>query len=220
MDLRSARTTASRRRPRTNAERTTSAIGFARGPASDDAAAGAGAPRAKQTVMAARDGPRPNPGGVRHRGRPLRWLVPAGLVVALVGVSVMIASSLGRSDAASDAARADAAARRLPPYWTVRPGQTYAQIAQRTGLSIDQLETFNPHADPASLVPGQRIKLRPHPPPPPPKRLGPRYWTVRAGESFGSIAAGTGHRIAALQRLNPRLTPTALQPGDRVRLRR
>jgi LysM repeat protein len=147
--------------------------------------------------------------------------VPAGLAAALVAVSVMIASSLGRSDASSDGARADAAAaRRLPPYWTVRLGQTYAQIARRTGLSIDQLETFNPYVDPTSLVPGQRIKLRLHAPPPPPKRLGPRYWTVRTGESFGSIAASTGHRVATLQHLNPRLKATTLQPGDRVRLRR
>jgi hypothetical protein len=39
------------------------------------------------------------------------------------------------------------------------------------------------------------------------------------GDSFGSIAAATGHRIATLQHLNPRLKPTELQPGDRVRLR-
>jgi LysM repeat protein len=184
--------------------------------------AGAGATRAKDTVMAARDGPRLDSRGAPHPGRlSARWLVPLGLLVALVAVGVMIASSLGRSDAAPDGAAARAAAaRRLPPYWTVRPGQTYAQIAQRTGLSVDQLETFNPYVDPTSLVPGQRIKLRLHPPPPPPKRLGPRYWTVRAGESFGSIAARTGHRIATLAHLNPGLKPTELQPGDRVRLRR
>jgi LysM repeat protein len=184
--------------------------------------AGAGASRSKDTAMAARDGPRLDSRGGPHPGRlPARWLVPAVLLVALAVVSVMIASSLGRSDAAPDAARdGGAAARGLRPYWTVRPGQTYAQIAQRTGLSVDQLETFNPYVDPTSLVPGQRIKLRLHTPPPPPPRLGPRYWTVRTGESFGSIAARTGHRIATLQRLNPRLKPTDLQPGDRVRLRR
>jgi LysM repeat protein len=172
--------------------------------------------------MAARDGPRLEPRGAPHPGRlPARWLVPVVLVAALVAVSVMIASSLGRSDAAPDATRAAAeAARKLPPYWIVRAGQTYAQIAQRTGLTIEQLETFNPYTDPTSLVPGQRIKLRLHAPPPPPKRLGPRYWTVRTGESFGSIAARTGHRIATLQRLNTRLKPTELQPGDRIRLRR
>ncbi|MDX6718395.1 MAG: hypothetical protein QOJ63_649 [Solirubrobacteraceae bacterium] len=170
--------------------------------------------------MAARHGSPPDPGAVPRR--LLLWgLAAVGLVVVLVTLSLMIAASLGRSDAAPDAERASAAAaRRLPPYWTVKAGETYAQIAQRTGLSIDLLETFNPYTDPTSLVPGQRIKLRLHPPPPPPKPLGPRYWTVRTGQSFGSIAAKTGHRIATLQRLNPRLKPTTLQPGDHVRLRR
>jgi LysM repeat protein len=170
--------------------------------------------------MAAPDGSSSDPGAIQQR--LLLWgLGAVALFVVLVAVSLMIASSLGRSDAATDAARASAAAaRRLPPYWTVRAGETYAQIAQRTGLSIDLLETFNPYTDPTSLVPGQRIKLRLHPPPPPPKPLGPRYWTVRTGQSFGSIAAKTGHPIATLQRLNRRLKPTTLQPGDRVRLRR
>jgi LysM repeat protein len=170
--------------------------------------------------MAARDGSPSDPGAIQRR--LLLWCLAAvGIVVLLVAVSLMVASSLGRSDAASDAARAsEAAARRLPPYWTVRAGETYAQIAQRTGLSIDLLETFNPYTDPTSLVPGQRIKLRLHPPPPPPKPLGPRYWTVRTGQSFGSIAFKTGHHIATLQHLNPHLKATTLQPGDRVRLRR
>jgi LysM repeat protein len=42
---------------------------------------------------------------------------------------------------------------------------------------------------------------------------------VRPGESFGSIAAKTGINLAKLEQLNPRLKPTTLQPGDRVKLR-
>jgi LysM repeat protein len=42
---------------------------------------------------------------------------------------------------------------------------------------------------------------------------------VRPGESFGSIAAKTGINLAKLEQLNPRLKPTTLRPGDRVRLR-
>jgi LysM repeat protein len=42
---------------------------------------------------------------------------------------------------------------------------------------------------------------------------------VRRGESFGLIAAKTGIGIDKLEQLNPRLKPTTLQPGDRVRLR-
>lgn len=146
-----------------------------------------------------------------------QYVIPAGLAALFVAMIVVVVTSLGGSGPAS---AGDAAIRRLPPYWTVRRGDTYSEIAEKTGLSVDQLETFNPYANPATIVPGQRLKLRLHPPPPPPKRKGPKFWTVRSGDSFGSIAAKTGHRIDNLQQLNPRLKPTTLQPGDRMRLRR
>lgn len=141
-----------------------------------------------------------------------------GLIVLFVVVTITIAMSLGGSS--GSASSAEAAPRNLAPYWTVRTGDTYTRIARRTGLSIDQLETFNPYTDPSALNPGQRVKLRLKAPPPAPKRLGPRYWKVRSGQSFGSIAASTGRPISVLRSLNPGLKPTALQPGDRMRLRR
>jgi len=110
--------------------------------------------------------------------------------------------------------------RRLPPYWIVRPGDTYGEISAKTGLTVTQLEAFNSDVDPLALLPGQRLNLWRHPPRPRPKPQGPRFWTVRAGESFGSIAAKTGINIIALEQLNPRLKPATLQPGERVRLRR
>jgi len=155
---------------------------------------------------------------VDQRGSVMLWyLVPIGAVGLFVAISVMVAASLAGSDSSS--AAAERASAKLAPYRIVKAGQTYGQIAAKTGLSIDQLEAFNPHTDPGTIAVGQRIKLRLHVPPPP-KPLGPRYWTVRSGQSFGSIAARTGHDIGSLRRLNARLKATALQPGSRVRLRR
>ena len=70
-------------------------------------------------------------------------------------------------------------------------------------------------------MPGQRLNLWLHPPTPRPKPmpLGPLYWTVRPGQSFGSIAAKIGVNMLTLEQLNPRLKPATLSPGDRVRLR-
>ena len=51
------------------------------------------------------------------------------------------------------------------------------------------------------------------------KPLGPRFWTVKPGESFGSIAAATHVDITKLEQLNPNLKPSTLQPGDRIKLR-
>jgi len=117
------------------------------------------------------------------------------------------------------AARPQAAVRHLPPYWFVRPGDTYAEISTKTGLSIAELQAFNPDVNPLNLIPGERLNLWRYPPKPRPKPPGPMFWTVKPGQSFGSIAARTGINIIALEQLNPRLKPTGLQPGDRVRLR-
>ena len=87
-------------------------------------------------------------------------------------------------------------------------------------MSVEQLEAFNPRTNPTTIRPGQRIKLREKVPPPAPKPLGPKFWKVRQGQSFGSIAAATGKPIDTLTALNKRLKPEELKPGDRVRLRR
>jgi len=101
-------------------------------------------------------------GGERGDRRVLRYLIPAGLVVLLVAMIVVIASSTGGSQGGSSSAGSRAAdGGKLPLYWTVRRGQTYAQIAKKTGLSVAALKTLNPSTDPRSLVPGQRLKSAP-----------------------------------------------------------
>jgi LysM repeat protein len=155
----------------------------------------------------------------RPRRRLSHFLAPlalAGLVAAVVLVVTHTPHTVGTHNPAH--AR-HARVRRLPPYWTVKPGDTLTHIARRTGLSLAQLEAYNPNTDPQSLVPGERLRLTAHLPRHHPKPLGPRYWTVRPGESFGSIAAKTHIDITKLEQLNSQLKPATLQPGDRVRLR-
>ena len=149
------------------------------------------------------------------------WLVPLGLVALMLAVGLIAVTSLSATgdDADDPTPAAKAATKKLGPYWTVKSGDTYTRIAEKTGLTVADLETFNPQIDPTTIMPGQRIKLRLHVPKPK-KRLGPRYWTVRAGQSYGSIAAATKKPIDRLIRLNPKLKPSALKVGDRVRLRR
>jgi len=155
------------------------------------------------------------------RGRVARVLVAAAVVtlVAVIGV-VVRGSSDGAATRSRPARSSHAIARRPPPYWTVRSGDTFTQISEKTGLTIGQLEASNPNIDPGALVPGQRLNLSLPPPALPASSQGPMFWTVGSGESFGSIAATTGINLATLEQLNPRLKPATLQPGDRVRLRR
>jgi LysM repeat protein len=46
-----------------------------------------------------------------------------------------------------------------------------------------------------------------------------RYWTVRAGDTFGVISRATGVPLATIERLNPGLSSTSLTIGEKVRVR-
>lgn len=142
-------------------------------------------------------------------------------MVSLVLVTTLfIVGTVGTGEEDATASRERAAQlAKLPPYWTVRRGDTFVKIAQETGLTVEELESFNPYVDPAAIQPGQRVQLRKEVPKPKPKPRGPKWVTVRTGDSFGSIAAKTGKNINRLQQLNPKLKPKTLQPGDRMRLR-
>ena len=79
------------------------------------------------------------------RGRISRYLAPAALLGALAAIVVVLASpprTVGTHGRA--AGTPHMSARRIPPYWTVHPGDTYAQIAAKTGLTVAQLEASIP----------------------------------------------------------------------------
>jgi len=54
----------------------------------------------------------------------------------------------------------------------------------------------------------------------PKKRLGPRRYIVKAGDTPSAIAEKTGVPLTEILRLNPDLDPQTLSPGQRIRLRR
>jgi LysM repeat protein len=146
--------------------------------------------------------------------------VLAVLVAAIA--ALVLSTALPSKPRATAPKAAPASAPSIPPYWIVRPGDTLGAIALKNGLTVAQLAGYNSQIDPDHLVPGERLNLWRHPPPPPPPRpkpLGPMFWTVQPGQSFGSIAANTGINLATLEQLNPHLKPATLHPGDRVRLR-
>lgn len=159
-------------------------------------------------------------GAPRTRDRIFRYLAPLALAVLAGAVALLVLTSSHGSATRSHGRPAHAQAHRVPPYWIVHPNNTLAQISARTGLSVAQLEAYNPNADPNALTPGERLNLWRHPPKPRPKPPGPMFWTVKPGDSFGSIAAATQINMFTLQRLNRKLASRTLQPGDRVRLRR
>jgi LysM repeat protein len=155
----------------------------------------------------------------RPRRRISRLVALGALAAVIAGVVLIVTSSSGGPATPSRPAKIFATTRKLPPYWIVHPGDTYGLISARTGLTLAQLQAFNPTVDPLSLIPGERLNLWAHPPVPRPPPPGPMFWVVQPGQSFGSIAAKTGINLATLEQLNPKLKPNTLQPGNRVRLR-
>jgi LysM repeat protein len=111
----------------------------------------------------------------RRRGfRPVHLLAPLALVVVAVAVAVVVLNSDvtgGDDDNGGQATSTQATntertttpggrGRRQRRNYVVKPGDSFGSIAERTGVTIEQLEQLNPEVDPQALVVGQRIKLR------------------------------------------------------------
>ena len=116
--------------------------------------------------------------------RPSRWLGPLALLAAVAAVLFVYSTSTqdggkgedatvttaqqrgesrgkgtstgGDGDTSTGARTTKAPQRRT---YTVRPGDTLAAIAERTGVSVEELQALNPRLDPNSLTVGDKIKL-------------------------------------------------------------
>ena len=98
---------------------------------------------------------------------PARFLAP----LALAAVAFALFSILGggggggEEPATTQQPRATATAtpkketRRKRKVYVVKPGDTPSGIAEKTGVSLEQLEEANPDLDPQLLAPGQRIRI-------------------------------------------------------------
>jgi LysM repeat protein len=161
-----------------------------------------------------------NAGGTGDGGSNAAYVVLVVLVVLLISTAVIAVTTLSGSDAASRSGAAAEKTRKLPVHWKVHTGDSYQSIARKTGLTVDQLETFNPYVNPDTIQPGQLLQLRARVPRGKPKPPGPRFYTVRSGDTFASIAKKTDHSMLHLLEINSKLDPNALQPGQRVRLRK
>lgn len=98
---------------------------------------------------------------------PVRFLAPLALVaVAFALFSILGGGGGGDEDPASNQTpRATAtatpkkSAKRKRKVYVVKPGDTPSGIAEKTGVSLEQLEEANPDLDPQLLAPGQRIRI-------------------------------------------------------------
>ena len=98
---------------------------------------------------------------------PARFLAPLALVAIVVALFMILGGGDKGGDqpanksepAATATATPTSANKRKRKVYVVKPGDTPSGIAEKTGVSLEQLEKANPDLDPQLLAPGQRIRI-------------------------------------------------------------
>ncbi len=114
-------------------------------------------------------------------------------------------------------------------YHKVKSGENLRQIAVRYNVSIEQLMEWNALRT-TNIYVGQKltiytnqtqVQVTPTPAPTPPAPAPPvkKYYTVRAGDTFGKIAQRNNLTQAQLQRLNPGVKVNSIDIGQRIRIK-
>lgn len=97
-------------------------------------------------------------------------------------------------------------------YYTIRAGDTLANVAGFFNISLDDLIEANPGIDPYRLQIGQIICI---PLAVPPVTCPHRYY-VQPGDTFYSIAQRMNLPVEELMRMNPHVRPEALLIGQAI----
>jgi LysM repeat protein len=109
--------------------------------------------------------------------------------------------------------------------YVIQPGDTFTSIAARLGTTVAALEAANPTLTPTDLQIGASINVPsnnvpapvPTPPAPTPPASGATY-TIKAGDTFTTMAASFNTTVAAVEAANPGVNPTTLQIGQIINL--
>jgi LysM repeat protein len=89
------------------------------------------------------------------------------LVAVFVVVLIVIASVGGGGGGDSGSSQANGSGGTAKSHkdshrkvYVVKPGDTFSEIAQKVGISVNKLQSLNPHIDQFTLQSGDRVKLR------------------------------------------------------------
>ncbi|NLY88695.1 MAG: LysM peptidoglycan-binding domain-containing protein [Firmicutes bacterium] len=96
--------------------------------------------------------------------------------------------------------------------YTIRAGDTFFFLAQRFNTTVEAIQRANPNVDPDRLQIGQIICIPGMMPSPCPS--GTFEYTVRAGDTFFTLAQRFNTTLEAIQRANPDVDPDRLQIGQ------
>jgi Tfp pilus assembly protein FimV len=100
-------------------------------------------------------------------------------------------------------------------------GVTIAVLLVRSGLNSDSGTTTGPvtHAATARVPPKTPTVTRARTSETATSVAGAVYYTVKSGDTFGSIASANGTTVEELQALNPGVSSNELQVGQQIRVK-
>ncbi|MEW6574414.1 MAG: LysM domain-containing protein [Bacillota bacterium] len=98
--------------------------------------------------------------------------------------------------------------------YIIRAGDTCFNIARRFGVTVQELITANPGINCDALLIGQRICIPVEVPPPGVCPPGTFPYTVRAGDTYFSLARRFNTTVEAIAAANPGVDPNNLQIGQ------
>ncbi|OIJ26974.1 hypothetical protein UG56_009340 [Nocardioides luteus] len=94
----------------------------------------------------------------------------------------------------------------------VQPGETLSGIAQKYGVKVADLATWNQIADPAKIRAGAELVVSP------PAKPAEKTYTVVPGDTFSGIAKKFGVEVAELMAHNGYEDPTKLLAGSEIKI--
>jgi LysM repeat protein len=113
-----------------------------------------------------------------RRRSPARFLAPIALIAVIVAAYIVVqqyrddtkadgtvstTSTLERGDGATTATTENTAdtkkKKKQKKVYVVKPGDILSTVAEKTGLTVQQLQEYNPDIDPQALQVGQKLKL-------------------------------------------------------------
>ncbi|ABR48975.1 Peptidoglycan-binding LysM [Alkaliphilus metalliredigens QYMF] len=97
--------------------------------------------------------------------------------------------------------------------YVIQSGDTFFNIARRYNIAVEALIAANPDVNPDALQIGQEVCVPAVRPPAPCPGV---TYTIRAGDTFYSIAIRYGVTVEQLRAVNPNVDPERLQIGQRI----
>lgn len=105
-------------------------------------------------------------------------------------------------------------------FYTVQPGDTLSEIAQRYGTTVQEIASINNIANPNLIFPGQVLRILTNSTinGSETRGAGSITYTVRRGDTLSQIARAYGVTVAHIVEINNIQNPNLIFPGEKLRI--